>query len=300
MTNIFRDYLRKFVEVFLDDFCVYSSKKEHMEKLGLTFEKCRASNLRLHLEKSYICMEEGILLGHRISCRGIEVDKEKVAIIVELNPPCCVQDVQAFLDSTGYYRRFVWKYVERASLLVQLLKKDISWKWRATQQKAFEDLKLQLVKAPVLIAPNWERPFHVYVDTSAFVIGVVLSQQDEKKHDHPIYFSGKKLTDAERKFSTTEREALGMVFLVKKFRHYLLGYEIIFHVDDYSLKYLVKKADLSGIIAQWVLLLQEFNITIEWRHGSQHANADFLSRLQQEHGGEHTKVGDWEFSDENL
>ncbi|KAL2633147.1 hypothetical protein R1flu_004626 [Riccia fluitans] len=279
MTNIFRDYLRKFVEVFLDDFCVYSSKKDHMEKLGLTFEKCRASNLRLHPEKSYICMEEGILLGHRISCRGIEVDKEKVAIIVELKPPRCVRDVRAFLGSTDYYRRFVWKYPERASPLTQLLKKDIPWKWGETQQEAFEDLKLQLVKA-VLIVSNWERSFHVYVDTSAFAIGVVLSQQDEEKHDHPIYFSGKKLTDAERKFSTTEREALGMVFKVKKFRHYLLGYEVVFHVDHYSLKYLVKKADFFGRIARWVLLLQEFNNTVKWQRDSQHANADYLSRLQ--------------------
>ncbi|KAL2644095.1 hypothetical protein R1flu_011682 [Riccia fluitans] len=91
--------------------------------------------------------------------------------------------------------------------------------------------------------------------------------------------------DAKRKFFSTEREALGMIFSVKKFHQYLLGYEIIFHVDHYSLKYLVKKADLSGRIARWILLLQEFNITVEW---SQHANADFLSRLQQEYGEEHT------------
>ncbi|KAL2643659.1 hypothetical protein R1flu_011246 [Riccia fluitans] len=101
-------------------------------------------------------MEEGILLGHHISCRGIQVDKEKVAIIVELKPPCCVQDVRAFQGSIGYYRRFVWKYAERASPLTQLLKKDIPWKWGETQQKAFEDLKLQLVEALVLITPNWE------------------------------------------------------------------------------------------------------------------------------------------------
>ncbi|KAL2624109.1 hypothetical protein R1flu_008354 [Riccia fluitans] len=138
-------------------------------------------------------MEEGILLGHRISCRRIEVDKEKVAIIVELKPPRCVRDVRAFLGSTVYYRRFVWKYAERASPLTQLLKKDIPWKWGETQQKAFEDLKLQLVKAPVLIAPNWEQPFHVYVDTSAFAIGVVLSQQDGEKHDHPHLLLGEEV-----------------------------------------------------------------------------------------------------------
>ncbi|KAL3682263.1 hypothetical protein R1sor_000285 [Riccia sorocarpa] len=300
MTTIFRDYLRKFIEVFLDDFCVYSSKATHQEKLKLTFDKCRESQLCLHPEKSFIAMKEGILLGHRISIKGIEVDHEKVAIIVELQPPSCVRDVRAFLGSTGYYRRFVWKYADRASPLTALLRKNIAWEWTSEAQTAFEDLKAQLIKAPILVAPDWSRPFHVYVDTSAFAIGVVLSQKDDKGHDHPIYFSGKKLSDAEKKYTTTEREALGMVFSVRKFRHYLLGYESIFHVDHYSLKHLVKKADLSGRIARWILRLQEFDISVEWRLGSQHANADYLSRLKHLHDEPNDKEINCDFPDENL
>ncbi|KAL3682295.1 hypothetical protein R1sor_000317 [Riccia sorocarpa] len=214
MTNIFRDYLRKFIEVFLDDFCVFSNRADHLDKLEKTFQKCCDSRLCLHPEKSSIGMTEGILLEHRISAAGIEVDTEKVAIIVELQPPRCLRDVRAFLGSTGYYRRFIWKYAEVAGPLTNLLKKVVAWTWGAREQAAFESLKKRLVSAPVLIPPNWDKPFHVYVDTSAFAIGVILSQKDDSKLDHPIYFSGKKLSDAERKYTTTEREALGMLYRV--------------------------------------------------------------------------------------
>ena len=83
---------------------------------------------------------------------------------------------------------------------------------------------------------------------------------------------------AERKYTTTEREVLVVVYACKKFRHYLLGYRIVFDTDHESLKYLVKKLDLSGRIARWVLLLQEFNYKVVVKPGKANSNADFLSR----------------------
>ncbi|KAL3686670.1 hypothetical protein R1sor_009244 [Riccia sorocarpa] len=93
-------------------------------------------------------MTEGILLGHQISATGIKVDTEKVSIIVELQPPRCLRDVRAFLWSTGYYRRFIWKYAEVAGPLTNLLKKVVAWTWGAREQAAFESLKKRLISAP--------------------------------------------------------------------------------------------------------------------------------------------------------
>ena len=123
------------------------------------------------------------------------------------------------------------------------------------------------------------------MDASNVAIGVVLSQKDEKKFDHPIYYPSRQLVAAERNYSTTEREALGMVYSVQKFRHYLLGYPFVFHVDHDALKYMINKPQLSGRIARWVLLLQEFTFTIHVRPSKKHANADHLSRLTNELGG---------------
>jgi hypothetical protein len=123
-------------------------------------------------------------------------------------------------------------------------------------------LKQKLVSAPILVPPNWDKDFDVYVDASNVAIGSILSQKDDSQHDHPIYFASCQLNTAEKNYSVTELEALGMIFFVQKFCHYLLGYEFTFYVDHDALKYMINKPQLSGKIARWVLLLQEFNFTI--------------------------------------
>ncbi|KAL3679659.1 hypothetical protein R1sor_022615 [Riccia sorocarpa] len=297
MNTIFKDFLRKFVEVFIDDFCVFGTRAEHFENLKLTFERCRKMNLALHPEKCYFMMTEGILLGHRVSARGIEVDTDKVKVIWQLEPPTNLRELRAFLGHVGYYRRFIRDYAAIASPLTKLLKKDQAYEWRKEHQNSFQKLKDALVNAPVLRPPEWGKPFHVYVDTSSFATGAILSQKDEYNKDFPIYYASRQLNEAEKNYTTTEREALGMVYACKKFRSYLLGYPFVFHVDHSALQYLVKKADLSGRIARWVLLLQEFDYTIQVRKGTSHANADFLSRLSTEEQVQ--EIAD-DFPDEQL
>lgn len=203
-------------------------------------------------------------MGHRASSHGIAVDTEKVKVILALEPPTNLRELRAFLGHVGYYQRFIHMYVILAADLTKLLKKDEPYEWGEKQHTAFEALKVKLTNALVLRSLDWNRLFHVYVDTSAFVIGVVLSQKDDNKKDYPIYFASRQLSAAEKKkYTTIEREALGMVFSCKKFRHYLNCYEFVFHVDHYALQHLVKKADLSGRIARWMLLLQEFTITVQ-------------------------------------
>ena len=82
----------------------------------------------------------------------------------------------------------------------------------------------------------------------------------------------------EKKYTTIERKALAVVYACKKFRHYLLRYRIIFHTNHDSLKYLVNKPNLSGRIARWILLLQEFNYKVVVKPGKANSNANFLSR----------------------
>ena len=101
---------------------------------------------------------------------------------------------------------------------------------------------------------------------------------DDSNRESPVYYASRQMSLAERKYTTTEREALAVIYACKKFRHYLLGYRIIFHTDHDSLKYLVNKPDLSGWIARWILLLQEFNYEVIVKPGKANANADYLSR----------------------
>jgi hypothetical protein len=152
--------------------------------------------------------------------------------------------------------------------------------WTEEEEKAFPALKLLLTRAPVVQPPDWNREFHVFVDASNIAIGSVLMQKYEKNWFRPVYYGSRQLSKVERNYSTTEREALGMIYSVTKFRHYLLGKRFTFHVDYSALVYLVSKASLVGKLARWTLLLQEYEFDIVHRPGAQHAVADYLSRME--------------------
>jgi hypothetical protein len=152
--------------------------------------------------------------------------------------------------------------------------------WTEEEEKAFATLKLLLTRALVVQPPDWNREFHVFVDASDIAISNVLMQKYEKNWFRPVYYASRRLLKAERNYSTTEREALRMIYSVTKFRHYLLGKRFTFHVDHSTLVYLVSKASLTGKLARWTLLLQEYEFDIVHRPGAQHVVADYLSRLE--------------------
>jgi hypothetical protein len=255
MMDIFKDFLRHFLEVFIDDFAVFSNNEDHLEYLRKTFQRCRETNLKLHPGKCFFGMSSGILLGHIVGPHGLQVDMDKVKTMLALLAPSNVKEIRGFLGCVGYYRRFIEGDAKRAIPLTELLKKDTEFEWTGNRQKAFEDLKIQLVTAPILSSPDWTKDFHVTIDASGWCLGSILWQYDAERRECPVYYASRQMSPAERNYTTTEREALAVVYSCKKFRHYLLGYKVIFHTDHDSLKYLVNKPDLSGRIARWILLL---------------------------------------------
>ena len=134
--------------------------------------------------------------------------------------------------------------------MLKKLDTGISPVWDKACEEAFLLLKKKLLSAHVLVPSNWNESFHVYVDASLITLGCVLSQKDTRNTEHPIYFASRQLIAVEKNYTTTECEALGMIFVVQKFRHYLLGYPFIFYVDHDALKYLINNPDLSGRLAR--------------------------------------------------
>ena len=122
--DIFQDFLRHFLEVFIDDFAVFSAKQDHIKFLRKTFERCRETNLKLHPGKCFLGMESGLLLGHVVSKSGLEVDLDKVKAILALTAPTNVREIRGFLGCVGYYRRFIKDYARKALPLTELLKME--------------------------------------------------------------------------------------------------------------------------------------------------------------------------------
>ena len=145
-------------------------------------------------------------------------------------------------------------------------------------QIAFDKLKDALTTAPILQVPDWNLPFEIMCDASNFAVGAVLGQRRERV-PHVLYYASKTLNDAQVNYTTTEKELLAVVFALEKFRCYILGSPITIYTDHSALKYLLAKKDAKPRLLRWILLLQEFNITIKDKKGVENVVADHLSRL---------------------
>nr|GFA89325.1 reverse transcriptase domain-containing protein [Tanacetum cinerariifolium] len=154
-------------------------------------------------------VKEAILLGHKISKNGIEIDKAKVDVIAKLPHPITVKGIRSFLGHVGFYQRFIKDFSKIARPMTHLLEKDTSFFFLKECVKAFQTLKRKLIEASILIAPDWNMSFELMCDASNFAIGAVLGQRQEK-HFRPIHYASKTMTKAESNYTTTEKEMLAV------------------------------------------------------------------------------------------
>ncbi|GJX51955.1 reverse transcriptase domain-containing protein [Tanacetum coccineum] len=140
---------------------------------------CKDAYLVLNWEKCHFMVKEGIVLGHKVSSAGLEVDKEKINVISKLPPSTNIKGIRSFLGHAGFYRRFIKDFSKIARPLTKLLEKDTPFEFDDECQKAFELLKEKLTCAFVIVSPNWNLPFELMRDASDFAIGAVLGQKDE-------------------------------------------------------------------------------------------------------------------------
>ncbi|GJT37633.1 reverse transcriptase domain-containing protein [Tanacetum coccineum] len=249
MVAIFHDMIEKTMEVFMDDF------------------------------------HEGIVLGHKISKSGIEVDKSKVDVIAKLPHPTTVKGIRSFLGHVRLYRRFIQDFSKIARPMTYLLEKETPFIFLKECIEAFETLKMKLTQAPILVAPDWDLPFEIMCDASDFAVGAVLGQR-KTKHFQPIHYASKTMTEAQAHYTTTEKELLAVVYAFEKFRPYLVLSKSIVYTDHSALKYLLAKQDAKPRLLRWILLLQEFDVVIRDKKGAENLAADHLSRLENPHQSE--------------
>nr|GEU71961.1 reverse transcriptase domain-containing protein [Tanacetum cinerariifolium] len=226
--------------------------------------------------------QKGIVLSHKISKDGIEVDKAKVEVIAKLPHPTTVKGIRSFLGHAGFYRRFIKDFLKIARPMTRLFEKDTPFLFSKECVKAFQTLKRKLTEAPILIASNWDLPFELMCDASDFAIGVVLGQC-QKKHFRPIHYASKIMTEAVSNYTTTEKEMLAVVYAFKKFWSYLILNKSIVYTDHSAHKYLFAKKDSKARLLLWVLLLQEFKFKVIDTKGAENMSANHLSRLENPH-----------------
>ena len=203
--------------------------------------------------------EEGMVLGHRISEKGIEVDKAKIETIEKLLPPSSMKGIRSFQGHAGFYKRFIKDFSKIAKPLSNILLQGAPYELDDQCLEVFLFLKQKLVSTPIIIAPDLNIPFELMCDVSNYAIKAVLGQKMERTFQ-VIYYASRKLNDAQLKYATTEKELLAIVFVFDKFRLYLIGNRVIVHTNNLAIKYLMTKKDAKPRLIRWVLLLQEFDL----------------------------------------
>ena len=272
------------VAVFQDDMLVSGKNaNDHLSNLKGLFTRLNDKGLRCRREKCQFAQPSVEYLGHTLSAEGISKGS-KVEAVIKMPPPTDVSSLKSFLGSVQFYGKFIPNLASMAEPLYRLTKKANPWKWGDEEQAAFEQLKNVLSSDQVLVHFDPDKPLGLACDASNVGIGAVLFHRYPDGSERPIANVSKTLTVAEKNYSQIHKEALAIIFGLRKFYQFLYGRQFILVTDHKPLTALFgpKKGTpllAANRLARWALWLNQFNYSIEYRKTADHGNADALSRL---------------------
>jgi len=207
------------------------------------------------------------------------MDPVKLKAVSNWPMPTKVKNIQEFLGFCNFYHCFVKNYSALACPLFDLTKKDTPFLWGTAQADAFAALQNALTMSPVLLLPDYGRPFMLITDASDYATGAILEQDDALGWSYPVAYYSKSLQPAERNYEIHDKELLAIVQALKHFRHYLQGnvHQTQIFSDHANLKYFTTKQTLTRRQAQWSILLGTYDYVIIPKPGKLN-QADGLSR----------------------
>ena len=273
--------------VYLDDIISFGTTfDDSLDNLTLIFERLRSYGLQLKSTKCHLFQTSVPFLGHVVCRNGLECDPRKIEDVKTWPVPDCLKSVRQFL---GYYRRFIPSFADLAEPLVALTGKDVPFIWRPAFAAAFTSLRDAMIRALNLAFPTESGDYILNTDASNFGLGGVLSQI-QNDVECVIAYCSRALRPSQRKYCTTKREMLAAVSMCMQFRSYLRGTKFTLRTDHKSLVWLHRFKDTEGMMVRWLHALKQFQFTIVHRAGSDHGDADGLSRAPNDPCRECTRV----------
>lgn len=271
------------VQIYLDDIIIAStSESEHLNQLHTVLSKLQSAGFRLRREKCSFFQTSVEYLGYHIDDRGLKPLEDEVKAIKAAPVPRNQGELRSYLGLLTFYSRFLKNLSTVVAPLNKLLGK-VPWRWTTEENSAFQKSKDLLLHSDLLIHYNPSDMIFLQCDASAYGLGVVISHRVDG-HDRPIAFASRSLTTAQKNYSQLEKEALSIIFGLRKFREYLFGNRFTIITDHQPLLGLLgpgkpfpEKA--AARIQRWALELSSYDYSLEFRATTKHANCDALSRL---------------------
>ena len=273
------------VVCFLDDMLISGkTESEHLTRLNAVLERLEQNGLRLKLPKCEFMKPMVEYLGYVVDSEGLHPTLEKVQAVKDAPRPKNVQELRSYLGMLQYYARFLPNLSSLIHPLNALLSSKIPWKWTRECEKAFEASKDELVSSQVLAHYDGNLPLCLACDASPYGVGAVLSHIMPNGEERPVAFASRTLSSSERNYAQLEKEALALIFGVKKFHPYIYGRQFTLMTDHKPLVTILgPKTGVPTIAAarmqRWALVLSAYSYDIKYKGGAQHMNADGLSRL---------------------
>jgi len=262
-----------------DDIIIYADcVEEHDRRLEKVLSTLKENGLTLNTDKCVYRMDELKFMGFLLSEKGIGPTSAKIEAVRDAERPKSASEVRSFLGLVNFNARFIPDLATKSDPLRKLTRKDVPFKWGREQEKAFKVLKDDLAKATELAYFDPKAPTRIVADASPVGLGAVLVQK-QKGVERVIYYASRSLTDVERRYSQTEKEALALVWACERFHQYIFGIDFVLETDHRPLEFIYsKKSKPSLRIERWVLRLQSYSFIVKYKPGSQNI-ADSLSRL---------------------
>ena len=285
LTTLFRDYMNKFMTIYLDDILIFSdSMDSHKEHLAKVLSRIEQYNLKLSPSKCTFATHRAHYLGHIICSSGISPSDDHIRAIKAMPEPENVEELRSRLGLYNFFHSFIPNRAKLMAPLTHLCKKGIPWDWTKECSQNFQALKQALASQPLLRHADFNKPFYVMTDASKVAISGCLLQVCEKtKKFVPISFASRSTTACEKVRSVYENELLAVIFSITSFSYYLTGHHFVLYCDNAAVNHLLKNCvKLSPKLARWSLYLSNFSFSVKYIKSGDNKVADALSRTKYE------------------
>ncbi|MBW0509915.1 hypothetical protein O181_049630 [Austropuccinia psidii MF-1] len=270
MDTIFQDeILEGWMVVYIDDIIIYSETWEgHVQYIERVLNKCTPINVNISLKKCNFGQQELLALQHRVSGLSLTIDQSKVAAVLQKPVPRNIKEMQSSLGFSSYYRNHIKRFAHITSILYELFSKDVVFGMTKKRRDAYERIKFELTNAPVLILPDFELPFKLYIDSACSQgLGAALHQRqivDGEPREGIICYISRQLKDSESRYGATQTECLCLVWALAKLHYYLEGAVFEVYTDCTALKSLLNMMTTNTHMLRWQIAIQEYrgNMTI--------------------------------------
>ena len=212
---------------------------------------------------------------------------------MEFSTPRNTKQLRGFLGLVNFYSKFSSKHAAETVPLLQLIKKEITWKWDEEKQRSFDRVKQLFCEAVILYFPDPKKEYYLETDASNYALGAVLYQKNDRQEKEVITLASRTLKGPELSYFTTEKELLAIVWALQKFRTYLQGARIINRTDHMALTFLRTCKFVNARLTRWILSIQDYNIVMEHCPGRENIAADLLSRQHPDKHSNTNAQGSW-------